>query len=136
MTDEKEPDQLRQRRANFQELQRLGIPPYPHVFERTDTIQALVEAHGGKAGEELEATRIQTRTAGRILAIRSFGKANFLAISDGGACTACSAAATRVTGVPAATRTLFFGAAVVSVVPTVIVPVVATPVEAVPPVSL
>jgi lysyl-tRNA synthetase class 2 len=81
--DEKESDQLRQRRANFEELQRLGVPPYPRVFERTDTIQALVDAHGGKSHDELEAVRVQTRTAGRILAIRSFGKANFLAISDG-----------------------------------------------------
>ncbi len=40
-------------------------------------------AYGGKTGDELTAERIETRTAGRILAIRSFGKANFLAISDG-----------------------------------------------------
>ena len=33
--------------------------------------------------EELETAAIQTRTAGRILAIRSFGKANFLVLSDG-----------------------------------------------------
>ena len=82
-TDEKESDQLRQRRANFEELQRLGVPPYPRVFARTDSIQALVDAHGGKTHDQLEAARVETRTAGRILAIRSFGKANFLAISDG-----------------------------------------------------
>jgi lysyl-tRNA synthetase class 2 len=85
MTEEKESDQLRQRRANFEELQRLGVQPYPRAFERTDTIQALVDAHGGKTHDELEAARVETRTAGRILAIRSFGKANFLAISDGNA---------------------------------------------------
>ena len=33
----------------------------------------------------LEAEKIQTTTAGRVLAIRSFGKANFLVISDGAA---------------------------------------------------
>jgi lysyl-tRNA synthetase class 2 len=82
-TDEKESDQLRQRRANFEELQRLGVPPYPRVFERTDGIQALVDAHGEKTHDELEAARVETRTAGRVLAIRSFGKANVLAISDG-----------------------------------------------------
>jgi lysyl-tRNA synthetase class 2 len=80
-----ESDQLRQRRANFEDLQRLGVQPYPHVFERTDTVQALVEAHGGKSAEALHDTQVQTRTAGRILAIRSFGKANFLVISDGSA---------------------------------------------------
>ncbi len=88
MTDERtepEGDQLRQRRANFEELQRLGITPYPHAFDRTDTVQALVAAHGLKDHDTLEAERVQTRTAGRILAIRSFGKANFLVISDGAA---------------------------------------------------
>src|SRR5919109_1358080 len=85
MTEEKESDQLRQRRANFEELLRLGIPPYPHAFERTDTIEGLVSAHAHKTREALEAEHVQTKTAGRILAIRSFGKANFLAISDGAA---------------------------------------------------
>ena len=89
MTDEqqtveqRESEQIRQRRANFEELQRLGITPYPHAFERTDSIAALVDAHAQKTGEELEAARVETVTSGRILAIRSFGKANFLVLSDG-----------------------------------------------------
>src|SRR4029077_4376708 len=65
--------------------QRLGVTPYPHACDRTDTVQALVAAHGLKDHDALEAERVQTRTAGRILAIRSFGKANFLVISDGAA---------------------------------------------------
>jgi lysyl-tRNA synthetase class 2 len=64
---------------------RLGIDPYPRKFERTDTIADLVTAHGATSKEDLEAGAIQTRTAGRILAIRSFGKANFLVVSDGAA---------------------------------------------------
>jgi lysyl-tRNA synthetase class 2 len=89
MTDEqqsdqqKESDQLRQRRENFEELQRLGVVAYPHAFARTHTIAELVGGYSGRTGEELEAARVETTTAGRILAIRSFGKANFLAISDG-----------------------------------------------------
>ena len=89
MTDEqqtaeqKESDQLRQRRANFEELRRLGVPAYPHAFDRTHTVSDLVERYGETAGDALEAEKVQTRTAGRVLAIRSFGKANFLAISDG-----------------------------------------------------
>src|SRR4029079_1355274 len=80
---ERESDLLRQRRANFDELVRLGVDPYPRRFERTDTVEALVAAHGAKTKEALEADAIHTRTAGRILAIRSFGKANFLVLSDG-----------------------------------------------------
>src|SRR3954468_14305002 len=81
--EQKESEQIRQRRANFDELQRLGVMAYPHAFARTDTIAQLVDAHTAKTGEQLEATRIETTTAGRILAMRSFGKANFLVISDG-----------------------------------------------------
>jgi lysyl-tRNA synthetase, class II len=86
MTDEtRDSDLLRQRRANFDELVRLGIDPYPRKFDRTDTIADLVAAHGAKGKEDLEASAIRTRTAGRILAIRSFGKASFLVLSDGAA---------------------------------------------------
>ncbi|HXQ77657.1 MAG TPA: lysine--tRNA ligase [Gemmatimonadaceae bacterium] len=84
MTDS-DSDLLRQRRANFDELVRLGVDPYPHRFERTDTIADLVAAYGAKTKEELEGAAIHARTAGRILAIRSFGKANFLVLSDGDA---------------------------------------------------
>ena len=72
-----------QRRANLEELRQLGIDVYPRTFARTDTIADLVAAHGTKTAPELEAAPIRTVTSGRILAIRSFGKANFLVLSDG-----------------------------------------------------
>ena len=85
MSDEhfRESDLLRQRRENFEELIKLGVDPYPRQFERSNTIEELVEAHGSKPGDALEAEQPRARTAGRILAIRSFGKANFLVLSDG-----------------------------------------------------
>ena len=85
MTTTDESDQVVQRRANLDELRKLGVAPYPNRFDRQASIDELVQAHGGKGSEELEAARIATRTAGRILAIRSFGKANFLVLSDGNA---------------------------------------------------
>jgi lysyl-tRNA synthetase, class II len=78
-----ENDLLVQRRANMEALAALGVDLYPHEFDRTDTITRLVEAHGAKSKEDLDAGRVETRTGGRILAIRSFGKANFLVLSDG-----------------------------------------------------
>ncbi len=81
--DVRESDQLLQRRANFEELQRLGVDPYPHTFPRTHTVDELVAAHSESSAEILEASPVETTTAGRVLAIRSFGKANFLVISDG-----------------------------------------------------
>jgi lysyl-tRNA synthetase class 2 len=83
MSETRESDQQEQRRANFDELERLGVDPYPHAFERTHTINELVSAFGEKTGPELEAQRIETATAGRIMAMRTFGKANFLVLSDG-----------------------------------------------------
>jgi len=83
MSETRESDQQEQRRANFNALIQLGVNPYPHAFDRTHTVQDLVSAYGERTGPELEAEQIQTVTAGRILAMRTFGKANFLVLSDG-----------------------------------------------------
>jgi lysyl-tRNA synthetase class 2 len=78
-------EQIEQRHANLAALARLGVDVYPRRFDRTHTVSGIVQAHGSQTGEQLEAARPLTVTSGRILAIRSFGKANFLAISDGSA---------------------------------------------------
>src|SRR5437899_533635 len=78
-----EDEQIQQRRANLAELGKLGIEIYPRTFERRHTISALVDTYGHRSRDELEADRIETKTGGRILAIRAFGKANFLVLSDG-----------------------------------------------------
>src|SRR6202790_1878053 len=76
-------EQVQQRRANLAALSEHGVDIYPRTFHRRHTVSRRVEAHGGRTHDELEAERPETITSGRILAIRSFGKANFLAISDG-----------------------------------------------------
>ena len=76
-------EQNQQRRTNLDELVRLGVPAYPSLFERQHTVSDLVAAHGAKSHDELEADQPHTVTSGRILAMRSFGKANFLVLSDG-----------------------------------------------------
>src|SRR6185436_14225793 len=81
MTSQEE--QIQQRRANLEGLAGLGVEIYPHAFERQHSISQLVERYAQRTREELEAERIDTITSGRILAIRSFGKANFLVLSDG-----------------------------------------------------
>ena len=85
MTEERDTDQQQQRRTNFEALQDIGIDVYPSRFDRTDEIRGLISLHGEKTGDELESDRQEVKTAGRILAIRSFGKANFLVLADGGA---------------------------------------------------
>jgi len=76
-------EQVQQRRANLDALTTLGVDIYPRRFERQHTVSQLVAAHGNRSHDDLEADRPQTVTSGRILAIRSFGKANFLVVSDG-----------------------------------------------------
>jgi lysyl-tRNA synthetase, class II len=78
-----EEEQIAQRRSNLEALAKLGVEIYPRAFDRRDAITDLVAAHGDRTHDELEAERPQALTGGRVLAIRSFGKANFLAISDG-----------------------------------------------------
>ncbi len=74
-----------QRRANFEELTSLGVHPYPYAYEATHRIVDLVGAYGETSGDVLEAEPVLVRAAGRILGLRTFGKANFLVLSDGAA---------------------------------------------------
>ena len=46
-------------------------------------MSALVERHTATPAADLEAARVDTVVAGRVLGIRSFGKAAFLVLSDG-----------------------------------------------------
>jgi lysyl-tRNA synthetase class 2 len=76
-------EQQQQRRANLEALTALGIEIYPRKFERRHTISELVDGYGQRTHDQLDAERIETISSGRILAIRAFGKANFLVLSDG-----------------------------------------------------
>ena len=76
-------EQVQQRKSNLEALTALGLSAFPTKFDRSHTISALVEAHSPKTHDELEAERPETKTSGRILGVRSFGKANFLVLSDG-----------------------------------------------------
>src|SRR5580765_1154925 len=76
-------EQVQQRQSNLAELAKLGVEVYPRTFERQHTISVLVDGYGLRTHDELEAEHVTTVTSGRILAIRAFGKANFLVLSDG-----------------------------------------------------
>jgi lysyl-tRNA synthetase class 2 len=78
-----EVEQTAQRRAKLDELTRLGVVPYPTEFNRTTTIAVVAADYADVTAEALEASRPAMRIAGRILGVRTFGKANFLVLSDG-----------------------------------------------------
>ena len=73
------------RRASLDALRREGIDPYPSRFRRTHAVGDLVAAYGPRSGADLEELSPLATTAGRVVSIRSFGKANFLVLSAGGA---------------------------------------------------
>jgi len=83
MSESQESDQLVQRRNNLAAIAELGVSVYPHAFRCTDAVSEIVAKHGETSGEELDSEQTHTTTAGRILIIRSFGKARFFVISDG-----------------------------------------------------
>src|SRR6266566_492170 len=78
-----EDEQILQRRTHLAELVQLGVDAYPNQFDRSATVSDLVREHSEKDGPALEAAQIDVTTSGRILGIRSFGKASFLVLSDG-----------------------------------------------------
>jgi len=83
MNAEAESDQVVQRRANLEALKQLGVDAYPHRFDADATVRDIVAQYGSATGEALEAAQVRSRVAGRILGVRTFGKANFLVLSDG-----------------------------------------------------
>ncbi|QID17845.1 lysine--tRNA ligase [Nitrogeniibacter mangrovi] len=55
---------------------------YPNDFSRENTAGKLDEFYGDKSREELEATPVEVRVAGRIMLKRVMGKASFTTIQD------------------------------------------------------
>ncbi len=75
---------LDQRAARIREIEALGFLPYGRRFDFDSTIDAIVSRHSSTPGEELEASRIPVKAAGRIYTIRRMGKAGFATIGQNG----------------------------------------------------
>ena len=75
--------QTEQRKANLEAITRLGFAAYPSKFDTTHSVSELVAGFTAKSAADLEAPRVDTVTAGRVISVRSFGKASFLVLSDG-----------------------------------------------------
>ena len=71
------------RQKKLQEIAERGIAPYPYKFEMTHTVSQAVAKFSALDHDTLEREEHRVRTAGRIMAIRGFGKASFCHISDG-----------------------------------------------------
>ena len=74
---------IAERRAKLAEWRATG-KAYPNDFERENISGKIIELYDGKTGEELEATPVEVKVAGRIMLKRVMGKASFITISDVG----------------------------------------------------
>ena len=75
-------EQMAVRRRKLAELKDAGHTIYPNDFKPTHTASSVASQFGSLADEELVAAVHEIRSAGRIMAIRSFGKASFFHIQD------------------------------------------------------
>ncbi|TAL10782.1 MAG: lysine--tRNA ligase [Nitrospirae bacterium] len=76
-------DQIQQRIKKLDLLRGLGINPFGGRFETKDRAGDLIAAHGARTKESLEQNPVFATLAGRITALRRFGKAAFASVQDG-----------------------------------------------------
>ena len=77
-----EQDQVVARRTKLAELRTLGCAAYPNDFRPRDTAAELTARYGVTPAEDLEATPVPVALAGRLMALRDFGKAAFVQLQD------------------------------------------------------
>jgi lysyl-tRNA synthetase class 2 len=77
-------DQFEQRQKKLEQIQALGVDPFPREFRWTDTPAALVAKYNATPGPELDANQQEVRVAGRIVSYRLMGKAGFAHLQGSG----------------------------------------------------
>ena len=73
---------IQQRIRKLDAFRKEGVDPFPNNFRVTHTSKDIQESFGSLSDEELKSLGETFSLAGRILAIRDFGKASFLQIKD------------------------------------------------------
>ena len=71
-----------QRVRKLEALRREGVDPFPNNFRVTHTSEDIKERFGSVSDEELKSVGETFCLAGRIIAIRDFGKTSFIHIQD------------------------------------------------------
>jgi lysyl-tRNA synthetase class 2 len=75
-------EQVEQRRRKLEELKELGINPYCNDFSPKNLAGEIHQSHQDDDAEALSKLDINYSVAGRVKAIRSFGKAAFIKLED------------------------------------------------------
>jgi lysyl-tRNA synthetase class 2 len=76
-------EQRQQRIKKLELLREAGVAPYGSRFEVKDRAGQLLALHGEKTKEILEREKVSCTIAGRVVALRRFGKAGFVVLQDG-----------------------------------------------------
>ena len=76
-------EQRQQRIKKLDHLREAGVAPYGTRFEVKDRAGQLIKRHGEKTKEVLEQEKVACTLAGRVVALRRFGKAGFAVLQDG-----------------------------------------------------
>jgi len=76
-------EQRQQRIKKLDHLRQAGVAPYGTRFEAKDRAGHLIKLHGEKPKDVLEQEKIPCTIAGRVVALRRFGKAGFAVLQDG-----------------------------------------------------
>ena len=72
------------RQQKLQQIEALGSPAYPNQFVSTHSLAAIRAGYDASTGEQLEATKVEVKVAGRLMAIRAQGKAGFATLQQEG----------------------------------------------------
>ncbi|KWT79604.1 lysine--tRNA ligase [Candidatus Magnetominusculus xianensis] len=73
---------IEQRKKKLGELRSIGTDPYDEGFSAAHYAAELINKHGESDHDTLEAANLRCSVAGRILAMRNFGKLAFIHIAD------------------------------------------------------
>ncbi|MFY9399325.1 MAG: lysine--tRNA ligase [Desulfomonilia bacterium] len=74
---------VKQRIDKFDEMKRdMGVAHFPNTYKKDTDISTFMEAYLDKSQEELSEIETVHRMAGRIMAMRTFGKASFIHFQD------------------------------------------------------
>lgn len=77
-----ENEQFEQRKEKLEELQDSGINPFANDFKPDHLASDLITKYADLSGEELIEVKDEFSLAGRVMAIRDFGKSAFFHIAD------------------------------------------------------
>ncbi len=72
------------RQQKLQQIEALGSPAYPNQFVSTHSLAAIRTGYDASTSEQLEATKVEVKVAGRLMAIRAQGKAGFATLQQEG----------------------------------------------------